>query len=254
MPPSPIGSGFVASNDSDLRPLIGITTYVEVARYGVWETDGAILPRVYFDAVARAGGVPVLIPPIGDGQREIVGRLDGLVLSGGADIDPARYGAQAHEQTRNTRPERDEFEAVLLTEAMTAGLPVFAVCRGLQLLNVALGGTLTQHLPDALGHNEHLPTPGTFGTRRIDTRAGSVIARIAGAEVKVHCHHHQAIDKIAPDLRATAWAEDGTIEAVEMDGANIIGVQWHPEEDATDDRLFAALVDEARRYRLGENA
>lgn len=244
----------MASNDSDRRPLIGITTYIEVARYGVWETDGSVLPRVYFDAIVRAGGVPVLLPPVGDGQREIVGRLDGLVLSGGADIDPARYGAQAHERTRSTRPERDEFEVALLAEARSVGLPVFAVCRGLQLLNVALGGTLKQHLPDALGHDEHLPTPGTFGRRRITTSAGSTIARIVGTEVKVHCHHHQAIDRIADGLRATAWADDGTIEAAELDGANVFGVQWHPEEDAADDRLFAALVDEARRYRLGENA
>jgi putative glutamine amidotransferase len=194
----------------------------------------------------------VLLPPTGKGIG-LVDRLDGLVLSGGADIDPARYGQPPHERAGKASPERDEFELALFEQARAAALPVFAVCRGLQLVNVALGGTLVQHLPDRLEHNlEHLPTPGVFGTHRITTQDGSRVAAIVGPDLKVHCHHHQAVDKLADGLRATAFAEDGTIEAIE--GMDLLGVQWHPEEDNIDDRLFAAHVDDARRYREERSA
>jgi putative glutamine amidotransferase len=242
----------VGSNVSD-RPVIGVTTYVESARYGVWDNACAILPRVYFDAVDRAGGVPVLIPPIGSGQRDIVGRIDGLVLSGGADVDPKHYRQTPHERTRNTRPERDAFELGLFAAAQEVGLPVFAVCRGMQLVNVALGGTLRQHLPDDLGYNDHLPTPGVFGSQGVRTVAGSRVSDIVGEQVTVHCHHHQAVDELGQGVTATAWSDNGVIEAMESSGpAYLLGVQWHPEEDATDDRLFTALVQEARK-RMGEN-
>jgi putative glutamine amidotransferase len=238
----------VGSSGSDHRPLIGVTSYIEVTRYGVWETLSATLPQVYFDAILRAGGIPVLIPPVGDGHRELVRRLDGLVLSGGADVDPALYGREPHERTRNTRPGRDAFELSLLEQARAAKLPIFAVCRGMQLLNVALGGTLIQHLPDTLGHDEHLPTPGIFGSQTVKTLDDSLVARIVGAEIAVHCHHHQAIDELGNGLRATAWSANGVIEAVENDDETyLLGVQWHPEEDMADTRLFAALVDAARQ-------
>ncbi|WP_338079879.1 gamma-glutamyl-gamma-aminobutyrate hydrolase family protein [Antrihabitans stalactiti] len=238
----------MGSSGSDHRPLIGVTTYIEDARYGAWETRSAVLPQVYFDAILRAGGVPVLIPPVGDGHRELVRRFDGLVLSGGADVDPGLYGHEPHERTRNTRPDRDAFELSLLEQARAAELPIFAVCRGMQLLNVALGGTLVQHLPDTLGHDEHLPTPGVYGSQTVETLDGSKVAQIVGAEVTVRCHHHQAIDILGAGLRATAWSTNGVIEAVENDDETyLLGVQWHPEEDVTDTRLFAALVDAARQ-------
>ncbi|WP_235916533.1 gamma-glutamyl-gamma-aminobutyrate hydrolase family protein [Antrihabitans cavernicola] len=240
----------MGSSDSDgPAPVIGVVSYVESATFGVWETDAALIPRSYVDAVVRAGGIPVLLPPVGGGQREIVARIDGVVLSGGADIDPARYGAERAERTKVVRPERDAYEFALLAEATAVGLPVFAVCRGVQLLNVALGGTLMQHLPDAIGTSAHLPTPGVYGSRRVTTLSGSKIDDIVGADAQVHCHHHQAIDRLADGLHATAWAEDGTIEAAEADGdAFLLGVQWHPEE-SIDDRLFAELIAYARRYR-----
>lgn len=230
-------------------PVVGVVSYVEQAKFGVWESPAALIPRSYVDAVVRAGGIPVLLPPVGGAQREIVGRLDGLVLSGGADIDPARYGAERDERTKVVRPERDSYEFTLLNEATAAGLPVLAVCRGMQLLNVALGGSLVQHLPDTVGHAGHMATPGVFGTSQVTTLAGSAIETIAGAQAQVHCHHHQAVDRLADGLRATAWATDGTVEAVESDGDRfLLGVQWHPEENI-DDRLFAELIAHARRYR-----
>jgi putative glutamine amidotransferase len=259
----------VVSNDSDTaivrgnrdahpersRPLIGITTYLERARYGVWDTVGPVLPRTYVDAVLRAGGVPLLLPPVGDVQADVVDAVDGLVLSGGADIDPTRYAEVAHPRTVGTRPGRDGYEFALLDAALAAGVPIFGVCRGLELLNVAFGGTLTQHLPEVVGHAEHQPAPAVFGDMTVHVDAGSSLAGILGSEAKVRCYLHQAIGRLADGLRATAWSDDGTIEAVELkDGGQfVLGVQWHPEETGagggTDDRLFAALVDAAEVYR-----
>lgn len=240
----------MVSNDSDSAPVIGVVTYVEKAAFGPWEIDTALIPRSYVDAVVRAGGIPVLLPPIGAGQRELVRRIDGLVLSGGADIDPARYGQERDERTKVVRPERDGYEFELLTEAVAVGLPVFAVCRGVQLCNVALGGTLVQHLPDSLGSETHLPTPGVYGSTRVTTLAGSRLGEIVGAQLDVHCHHHQAVGTLADGLRATAWSVDGTIEAAESvsDDHYLIGVQWHPEE-GVDDRLFAELIAQAEQHR-----
>jgi putative glutamine amidotransferase len=240
----------VVSNDyedfsgaDEPHPIIGVSTYSEQARYGPWDVESAILPRSYIDTVARAGGIPVLLPPAGVARPEIVARLDGLVLTGGADIDPARYGAARDPRTRETRPERDEFEFGLFALARAAGLPILAVCRGLQLVNIALGGTLIQHLPDVLGHDDHARTPGVFGITQVSTIAGSQVAAIAGAELKAHCHHHQAIDVLAADLVASAHATDGTIEAAETStGPFLVGVQWHPEANAADRRLMRALV------------
>lgn len=244
----------MASNGSDGapaspggRPLIGITTYLEWARYGVWHTEGPVLPRSYVDAMTAAGGVPMLIPPLGDGFGEIVAGLDGLVLSGGADIDPARYGQQPHDKTVGTRPQRDAFELALLDAALAARLPVLGVCRGVELLNVAFGGTLTQHLPDVVEHSAHQPAPGVFGTNRFTLREGSRLAGIVGTEPSGQCHHHQALDELGSGLTAVGFASDGTIEAVEREGEEFVcGVQWHPEETLDDVRLFAALVEAAR--------
>lgn len=237
----------MVSNGSErTRPVIGITSYAERASFGVWSMDVALLSRDYADSVARAGGVPVLLPPIGDGHAELVARLDGLILAGGADVDPARYHQAPHERTTDLRPDRDAFEFGLLAEVLRARLPVLAVCRGMQVLNSALGGTLHQHLPDAVAHDGHRPKPGTFGTTSVTVADGSRIAGILGRDVKVRCHHHQALDVVADGLAVTARADDGTVEAVELtDAGFVVAVQWHPEQDATDDRLVAALIHEA---------
>lgn len=245
----------MASNDSEgqRRPVIGLPTYSERTRFGVWDVDSAVLPRSYVDMTVRAGGIPVLLPPTGVAPAEVIDRLDGLVLTGGADLEPARYGAEPHAATR-TRADRDEFEFTLFELARSAAMPVLAVCRGLQLVNVALGGTLLQHLPDVLGHTDHARTPGAFGVTTVRTLPDSRVAAIAGPEVKAHCHHHQAIDALAPELTATAHAADGTIEAVETrTGPFLVGVQWHPEENTIDDRLMRALVEQAVEYGKERN-
>ena len=230
------------------RPLIGITSYLETAAFGIWQQQAAILPRTYLDAVLRAGGIPVVLPAIGDGQAEYVERIDGLILAGGADLDPAAYHQQPHEQTRGVQTYRDAFEFPLLTAALDANLPVLGVCRGMQLLNVALGGTLHQHLPEANGNDEHRPVPGTFGGCTVKLVPDSRLATIFGDTTTVRCHHHQAADTPAPALTVTGHATDGTTEAVELhDKDFVLGVQWHPEENADDDRLFAALVAQARK-------
>ncbi|WP_306359304.1 gamma-glutamyl-gamma-aminobutyrate hydrolase family protein [Nocardia sp. CC227C] len=257
-PPGTVGGGGTApggiasaTGPADReRPVIGLSTYSERARYGVWDHEATLLPRAYADLVERAGGIPVLLPPVGSAAAELVDRLDAVVLTGGADLDPARYSAAPHPSVRQTRPKRDEFEFTLFERARAAGLPVLAICRGLQLVNVALGGTLLQHLPDVLGHEEHCPVPGTFTRTRVRTEPGSRLAAVVGAEVPARCHHHQAIDRLAPGLMVSARAEDGVIEAVESDtDPFLVGVQWHPEADATEHRLMRALVDAATEYR-----
>ncbi|MFG1702981.1 gamma-glutamyl-gamma-aminobutyrate hydrolase family protein [Nonomuraea sp. M3C6] len=224
------------------RPVIGITSYVEPAKFTVWELRVALLPYMYVEQVVRAGGQPVVLPPAGD-PAQVVSRLDGLILAGGGDIDPARYGEPPHDRTGYIRKFRDEAEFALLTEALDAGLPFLGICRGLQVLNVALGGTLHQHLPDVVGHAGHSPEPGRFGPLPIIAKPGTRLAKALGTDpVTVPHYHHQAIDRLAPGLTATATADDGTIEAVEPDsGAFTMAVQWHPEA-AEDCALFEALV------------
>ena len=193
--------------------------------------------------MARAGGVPVLLPPQEHGAGEVIDRLDALVLTGGSDITPQRYRRQPHPHTKIVRPWRDDWELRLLERALAAGLPVLGVCRGAQLLNVALGGTLDQHIPDALGHQGHCPAPGVFGKTRVALRSGSALAGLLGPEVKVDCYHHQALDEVAAGLEVTGRSDDGTVEAVELPGRRfVLGVQWHPEENGEDLRLFEALV------------
>lgn len=225
------------------RPLIGLTTYRERAKTLVWDTEFALLHNAYVDAVVRAGGIPVLLPPQEHGAAEVIARLDALVLSGGSDIGPERYQQQPHPQTKVVRPWRDDWELRLFRHALDAGLPVLGVCRGAQLLNVALGGTLDQHVPDTVGHQRHLPEPGIFGQTRVTLRAGSALAGLLGPEVKVACYHRQAIDQVAAGLEVTGRSDDGTVEAVELPGRRfVVGVQWHPERDTGDLRLFEALV------------
>jgi len=225
------------------RPLIGLTTYRERAVTGVWDTEFALLHQVYVDAVARAGGVPVLLPPQEHGADEAIEGVDALMLTGGSDVDPERYQQRPHAHSTVVRPWRDDWELRLLARAVAADLPVLGVCRGAQLLNVALGGTLDQHLPDSLGHQRHCPAPGVFGRTRVTLSPGSVLAAVLGPTAAVSCYHHQAIDKLAPELTASGWSDDDVVEAVELPGHRfVVGVQWHPEQDGDDLRLFAALV------------
>jgi putative glutamine amidotransferase len=234
-------------------PLIGISAYCERARWRAWDMETVLLPRRYADCVAAAGGIPVLLPPV-PGIEDAVSRLDGLVLSGGGDIDPARYGAEASPQLASLREDRDTAEFALLDAAVAGHLPVLGICRGLQVINVARGGTLHQHLPDVVGNDGHAPTPGAFGTHTVRMTPGSRLAEILGGdeadpERAVPTSHHQAVDKLGSGLVATAWAKDGTIEAFEPEDAGtgpfLLAVQWHPE--ASDDpSLFRALVAAAR--------
>jgi len=229
-----------------VRPLIGISTYRELANWGSWDERAVLLPASYPGAIALAGGEPVLLPT-GSASDAVVRRLDGLVLTGGADVDPARYGQQPGPHTGMTRPDRDDTESVLLRAALDGGVPVLAVCRGLQLLNVVLGGDLVQHLPDLPGVGTHDPGTGSFADHEVATVPGTVVAALLGGRVGAHCHHHQAVGRLAPSLVVAATAEDGTVEAVERPGEQfVLGVQWHPEA-GTDGRLFRALVAAAGR-------
>jgi gamma-glutamyl-gamma-aminobutyrate hydrolase PuuD len=224
-----------------MRPLIGISTYREQARWGTWHVPAVLLPASYADAVAAGGGEPVLLPT-GALSADVVDRLDGLIVAGGADVDPARYGQVAGPHTTVVRPERDESELDVLRAALDRDLPVLAICRGMQLLNVALGGDLVQHLPDVENAGAHDPGAGRYELREVRTATGSAVGRLLGTTVPVACHHHQALARIAPELTASAWAEDGVVEAAEAaDRRFCLAVQWHPEE-GEDRRLFEALV------------
>ncbi|TQM45446.1 gamma-glutamyl-gamma-aminobutyrate hydrolase family protein [Pseudonocardia cypriaca] len=232
----------MVSNGSSPRPLVGITAYGERARYGVWDNAAVLLPRTYPDVVIAAGGVPVLLPPVLE-SAAAVDRLDAVVLAGGPDVGPDRYGASPHPRTGEPRPERDAAELAVLHRALERGIPVLGVCRGAQVLNVGLGGTLVQHVPDAVGHSGHNPSPGVFGTVEVALEPGSRVGAALGSTATVRCHHHQALDRLADGLVVTGRATDGLVEAVELaDVPFVVGVQWHPEEDATDVRLMAALV------------
>lgn len=237
------------------RPVIGLGAAVERARWGVWDTPAHLLPREYADAVQRAGGLAVLLPPdpaAVEDPAALLELLDGLILAGGADIDPAAYGAQRHPQTCDVNPERDAFELALARAAIDADLPLLGICRGMQLLNVACGGTLLQHLPDSHGHGEHRRTPGSFdgADHPVRLQDGSLAARAAGElEHQTYSHHHQGVDVVGAGLRVTGWsALDDLVEAIELPGHRFaLGVQWHPEVDETS-RLVACLVEAAAAY------
>lgn len=228
------------------RPIIGITTYRERACWGVWHRSADLLGAGYADAVLAAGGAPVLIPPLPEAALDALGALDGLVLAGGADLDPGRYGAAPHPATGSPRPDRDETELRLAAACLDSGLPLLAICRGMQVLNVALGGDLVQHLPDVEGAAAHRCADGVFVERTVAVEPTSLLGSIVGAELDVHCYHHQAVGQVAAGLRAVAWSEDGLVEALESvdAGAFLLAVQSHPEESA-DRRLFGRLVDAA---------
>lgn len=235
---------------ADRRPLIGITSYEpEEVQAGVWLFSAALVPSTYVNAIARAGGRPVVLPPLDDGVEETLDALDGLLFSGGEDLDPDHYGAERHAETNGVHEARDRAELVLLSAALERDMPVLAVCRGSQVLNVALGGDLVQHVPELVGHDEHRHTPGTFADHDVRLDPGSRLGGLLGEHAPVKSHHHQGFGRLGEGLREVAWADDGLIEGLEDPGRRFaLGVLWHPEE-GDDDALFMALVAEARRYR-----
>jgi len=229
--------------------VIGITTYAQQARWGAWDAPAAIVPLDYVDAVERAGGRPLLVPPSEDGVEETLAALDGIVFSGGSDLDPHSYGAAAHAETDAPQERRDRAELALLEAALEHDLPVLAVCRGSQLLNVLRGGDLVQHLPDEVGSNAHKEVPGTFSAHGVRVAQGSRLGGIVGERGDVRSHHHQGFGRVGDGLVEAAWADDGTLEALEDPSQRFtLGVLWHPEA-GDDDALIAALVAEARSYR-----
>jgi gamma-glutamyl-gamma-aminobutyrate hydrolase PuuD len=231
------------------RPLVGITTYVTAARFGAWDTEAALVPGDYVRAVERAGGRPLLVPPSEQGVDETLDAVDGLIFSGGSDLEPGLYGQDPHPETHGVVPERDRAELALLTAALERDLPVLAICRGSQVLNVALGGDLVQHLPDLVGHEQHKHTPGVFADHDVDVENGTRLAALLGDRAPVKSHHHQGFGRLGDGLRASARAEDGAVEAVEASERRFaLGVLWHPEA-GEDTKLFEALVEEAARYR-----
>jgi putative glutamine amidotransferase len=225
------------------KPLIGITTYVEPAAWGHWHVEAALIPYDYVRAVERAGGRAVLVPPDADGITEVLDALDGLIFSGGNDLEPDVYGADRHDATRGTNPERDRGELALLEAALARDLPVLAICRGFEVLNVARGGDLVQHLPDLVGHEEHREVPGEYSEHAVRVDPSSRIGKVRSP---VMSHHHQALGRVGEGLREIAWAEDGTVEGIEdPEKPFVVGVLWHPEA-GEDQRLFEQLVEAAR--------
>lgn len=237
-----------------MKPVIGITAYAQEASWGVWTLPAALIPLSYVTSVASAGGRPVVIPPIEGAVDETLDAIDGLIFSGGADIDPGVYGAERHPETTVTHPHRDDAELALLEGALARDMPVLAICRGMQMLNVAHGGDLHQHLPELVGHEGHRETPGVFSEHEVEIAPESRTAGVIGARARVHSHHHQGLGAVGNGLRAVGFAEDGSVEVIEdPDRRFALGVLWHPEE-GEDKRLFAALVAEAAAYRGRQTA
>ncbi len=232
-----------------MRPLVGITTYVTPAKFGSWEELTALVPADYVRAVERAGGRALLVPPSDDGVEETLEALDALIFSGGSDLDPETYGQEAHPETKGVVEGRDRAELALLQAALARDMPVLAVCRGSQVLNVALGGDLVQHLPDVVGDEKHKHTPGEYADHEVDVLPETRLGALLGDRAPVKSHHHQGFGRLGSGLRESARADDGTIEGLEDPSRRFaLGVLWHPEA-GEDMRLFEALVEEARRYR-----
>ena len=240
---------------SEAKPVIGLTTYLEQAKTGIWDVPAAFLPKVYFEAVNRAGGIVVLLPPQpvdANVAARVLDVLDGLIITGGKDVDPARYGQEPHPATDEPRRDRDAWEDALLTAAIERELPFLGICRGAQVLNVALGGTLHQHLPDVLGTTRYNAGGGTFTENTVAVEASTRLAAVLSGtdSLDIKSYHHQAIDVLADGLVVSARSDDGTVQAVELEAVPFgLAVQWHPEENPDDIRLFEGLVEAARKYR-----
>jgi putative glutamine amidotransferase len=230
--------------------VIGVCAALERVRWGPWDQLVTMVPRTYSAAVQGAGAIAVVLPPdpaAAEAPDAFLDRIDALLLTGGADLEPASYGAPSHPAIRQVWPERDRFELALARRAVDRRLPVLAICRGMELLNVAMGGTLIQHLPEAIGSDRHVHTPGTFGDHEVRLAPGSLAAGAVGAErTMVKSHHHQGVDTLGDGLVATGWSvPDEVIEAIELDrGDFVLGVLWHPEEDESS-RVIGALVEAA---------
>lgn len=230
------------------RPVVGITTYLTPAAWGAWELDAALVPADYVRGVVAAGGSPVLVPP-GAALDPTLDVVDGIVFTGGSDLDPALYGAEPHPETGGVIRERDDFELALMREALERDVPILAICRGSQVLNVALGGDLEQHVPDRVHADTHKQVNGVFADHGVEVLGGTRLAELLGERHDVKSHHHQGFGTLGAGLCAAARAADGTVEALEATARRFtLGVLWHPEagEDLT---LFEALVAEAAACR-----
>jgi putative glutamine amidotransferase len=240
---------------SSRPPVIGLTTYLTRAQMGVWDVRASFLPQVYFQGVTASGGAAVLLPPQpvdADIAERVLDSLDGLLITGGNDVDSAAYGQEPHPNNDKPAPERDDWEFALLRGALERQLPVLGICRGAQVLNVALGGTLHQHLPDVIGHSGHRAGNAVFTTLPVRTVAGTRLAALVGESVDARCYHHQAIAELGEGLLVSGWDADGVVEALELPGPGFaLAVQWHPEESLDDLRLFSAIVEAARTYANG---
>ena len=232
-------------------PVVGISAAVERVAWGPWEDKVFMTPHLYATAVQDAGALGIVLPPddvAAVNPDELLDRIDALLLPGGADVDPGAYGAKPHPRTGRSWPERDRFELALAHRALEREMPVLGICRGMELLNVALGGTLVQHLPDVIGTDEHRKVPGAFGEHDVRLEPGSLAARAVGAgRATVQSHHHQGVDELGEGLRPTGWSiPDDVIEAIEHpDRRFALGVLWHTEQDARS-RVVAALVEAVR--------
>ena len=231
------------------RPVIGITTYVTEARWSYWIDEAALIPLAYVRAIEDVGGRPLLVPPSLEGIDETLAAVDGLVFSGGSDLDPQFYDQRPHAETVGIVYERDRAELALLEAALARDMPVLAVCRGSQVFNVVRGGDLVQHLPDVVGNEKHKLVPGTFSDHDVTLEGGTRLGELLGDRAPVKSHHHQGFGRLGEGLRVAAHADDGTIEAVEDPERRFaLGVLWHPEA-GEDRKLFEELVREAREYR-----
>lgn len=231
-----------------MRPVIGLSAYREDAKYGVWDQRTDLLCAEYATAVERAGGVPMLLPVQDPAHADaVVSRIDALIIAGGADVDPKGYGQQPHPRTVKVRPDRDAWEIALLGAADARGIPVFGICRGMQVMAVRAGGSLDQHVPDQLGSTLHSPDGGEYADVEVLTHPDTVVREVLGERTTVRCHHHQGVLE-HPGFDVSARADDGTLEAMERTGGRfVVAVQWHPEA-GTDLRLFEALVGHASRF------
>jgi putative glutamine amidotransferase len=246
---------------AEYRPAIGISIPFTDASYGVWNQRSAVLPAGYVDALRRAGGLALMVAPepeLVSEPDDLLHRIDGLIVSGGVDLDPASYGAEPHPETRGSTPDRDEFEIALIRRAVEIDMPVLGICRGMQVLNVAFGGTLLQHLPETFGHEDHRRVPGNFDEADHDVRlAPDSLAALAAGDLlhTTKSHHHQGVDVIGDGLVVTGSSTlDDLPEALELpDQRFVLGVQWHPEADQ-DSQVIGALVQAAAQYRSARAA
>lgn len=230
-----------------MKPVIGLTSYRQRGQTGVWDTEMAMLPAFYLEGVTRAGGIAVILPPQqvnSEDARNLLAGLDGLVVTGGRDVEAARYGHQSHEKAEKPDRLRDLLEDELITAAIQMKLPFLGICRGAQMLNVNRGGTLIQHLPDVVGDNRYLLGDGNFAHMPMSVREGSQLASIVGDRVEnAALYHHQAIDEPGEGLQVVAYSPDGIVQAVEVENHPFgLAVQWHPEQTLDDLRLFEALI------------